>query len=76
MIPISALYSNKDKFFQISNNLVNNVVNSTKINQNIRFDHKIVSLKINVKATEWGQQYWKINNDILNDNKYVIFMQK
>ena len=50
--------------------------NSTKINQSIRSDHKIVSLIIKVNATEWGQEYWKINNDILNDNKYVIFIQK
>ena len=31
---------------------------------------------INVNATELGQGYWEINNDILNDNKYVIFIQK
>ena len=23
-----------------------------------------------------GQGYWKIKNDILNDNKFVIFIQK
>ena len=23
-----------------------------------------------------GQEYWKITNNILNDNKYVIFIQK
>ena len=57
----------KIDFFLISKNLVNNV-NSTKINQSIRSDHKIASLIINVNATEWGQEYWKINNDILNDN--------
>ena len=53
-----------------------NNVNSTKINQSISSDHKIVLLIINVNATEWGQGYWKINNDILNDNKYFIFIQK
>ena len=37
--------------FLISNNLVN-YVNSTKINQSIRSDHKIVLLIINVNATE------------------------
>ena len=53
-----------------------NNVNSTKINQSISSDHKIVSLIIDVNATEWGQEYWNINNDILNDNKYVIVIQK
>ena len=53
-----------------------NNVNSTKINQSIRSHHKVVSLIIIVNATEWGQGYWKINNDILNDNKYVNFNQK
>ena len=53
-----------------------NNVNLTKINQSISSEHKIVLLIINVNATEWGQRYWKINNDILNDNKYVIFIQK
>ena len=38
-----------------------NNVNSTKINQSIRSDHKIVSFIINVNETEWGQGYWKIN---------------
>ena len=53
-----------------------NNINSFKINQSISSDHKIVLLIIYVNATEWGQRYWKINNDILNDNKYVIFIQK
>ena len=52
--------------------MVNNV-NSTKINQSILSDHKIVSFII---ASEWKQRYLKINNDILNDYKYVIFIQK
>ena len=51
-----------------------NNVNSTKINQSISSDHKIVLLIIDVNATEWGQGYWKINNDILNEKKYVIFI--
>ena len=53
-----------------------NNVNSTKINQSIISDHKIILLIINVNATEWRQGYWKINSDILNDNKYFIFIQK
>ena len=52
-----------------------NNVNSTKINQSISSDHKIVSLIINVNATEWGQEYWKNNNDILND-KYMLSLFK
>ncbi|ESO99397.1 hypothetical protein LOTGIDRAFT_158484 [Lottia gigantea] len=34
-------------------------------------DHKAVSLKLRLKRNRWGKSYWKMNTQILKDEKYI-----
>ena len=62
-------------FFLVSANLRELVV-SSKISQSVKSDHKIVSFTINVDREKRGQGYWKFNNHVLLDDKYVALIKK
>ena len=44
---------------------------SADIFQSIMSDHKIAAFFLDIKLTKRGSGYWKINNNILNDNDYI-----
>jgi len=57
-------------FFFISSSLRQNF-RSDQINQRIMSDHKIALIVIEINRVNRGSGYWKINNSILLDTKYI-----
>ena len=63
------IYSRLD-YWLISRH-VTNMVYSTDIRPALKCDHNAISLKLKVRKQKRGKGYWKINNSLLNDVKYV-----
>ena len=62
-------------FFLIDINLRHHI-KSTDIDSSVYSDHKIVTITLNLNFEEWGKGYWKLNSDILLDDKYVALIKQ
>lgn len=62
-------------FFLISECFLTDV-NETKILSGYKTDHSLVLLRLDVGKFQKGTSYWKFNNSLLRDVKYVEYIKK
>ena len=51
-------------------------IKTASVDANVKSDHKIVTITLNLDSEEWGRGYWKLNSDILLDNDCTASIKK
>ena len=62
--------------FWLTSNHLQDFTNDVDILYGIRSDHSAISLSINIKASQRGPGFWKLNTSLLTDKNYTESVKK